>query len=177
MPALQAALALAQVDDVAVLVGEDLDLDVPRPLHVPLQQQGVVAERGPCLPARRGDRRGQLRRRGHQPHALAAASGGRLDQQRVADLIRGVGQVRVGRRLPGLLAVTGQHRHSGGQDRGLGPDLVAHRLDRGGGRADEGQAGRGAGASEGGVLRQEPVARVHRLRARPRARRRAPARC
>jgi hypothetical protein len=42
--ALQAALALAEVHDVAVVVGEDLHLDVPRRQHEPLEEEGVVAE-------------------------------------------------------------------------------------------------------------------------------------
>ena len=44
VPALQRALALAQVDDVAVVVGQDLDLDVPRRVDQPFQEEGVVAE-------------------------------------------------------------------------------------------------------------------------------------
>ena len=55
VPALQAALALAEVDDVAVAVGEHLHLDVPGPQHKPLQEQRVVAER-------RGGTRGGPRR-------------------------------------------------------------------------------------------------------------------
>ena len=45
MPALDRALALEQVDDVAVRVGEDLDLDVPRPLDQPFDVERAVAER------------------------------------------------------------------------------------------------------------------------------------
>ena len=44
VPALQAALALAEVDHVAVRVAEHLHLDVPGVPDVPLDQQGVVAE-------------------------------------------------------------------------------------------------------------------------------------
>ena len=42
--ALDRALALPEVDHVAVGVGEHLDLDVPRLLHVALQEDGGVAE-------------------------------------------------------------------------------------------------------------------------------------
>ena len=45
MPALDRALALAQVDGVAVLVADDLDLDVPRPANVALEVDSRVAER------------------------------------------------------------------------------------------------------------------------------------
>ena len=47
------ALALAEVDDVAVLVGDDLDLDVARLLDVPLDVDVAVAEaRRPPRPTR-----------------------------------------------------------------------------------------------------------------------------
>ena len=45
MAALDAALALAEVDERAVRVAQDLDLDVARPRDVPLEQHPVVAER------------------------------------------------------------------------------------------------------------------------------------
>ena len=66
-------------------VGEDLDLDVPRAVDEPLDQQGVVAEGGRASrrAACQGDR--QLVGRADQPHALAAAAGRRLDQHREAD--------------------------------------------------------------------------------------------
>ena len=86
VPALQRALALAEVDDGAVRVGEHLHLDVPRALDEPLQQQRVVAERGGRHAAGRRERLGQLRRRAHDLHPLAAAARGRLDEQREARL-------------------------------------------------------------------------------------------
>ncbi len=42
-------------------------------------------------------------------------------------------------------------------------DLVAHHLDRFGGRPDPRHAGGGDGAGEVGILREEPVARMHAL--------------
>ena len=62
VPALQAALALAEVDDVAVRVGEHLDLDVPGARDEPLEEQRVVAERARRLAAARGQRVRQLGR-------------------------------------------------------------------------------------------------------------------
>ena len=44
--ALQRAVALAEMDDVAVAVGEHLDFDVARLLEIFLDVDGVVAERG-----------------------------------------------------------------------------------------------------------------------------------
>ena len=83
--ALQRAVALAQMHDVAVLVGEDLHLDVPRPREVLLQVELAVAERRLRLGARHRHRRRQLRRGVHHLHAAAAAAGRRLDQHRIAD--------------------------------------------------------------------------------------------
>ena len=54
--ALDRAVALAERDDVAVRVGEDLDLDVARPLEIALAEDRVVAERRACLAPRRGER-------------------------------------------------------------------------------------------------------------------------
>ena len=59
VPALDRAVALEQVDDVAVPVGEHLDLDVPRPGQVALDQHAVVAERGAGLALRQRQRLGE----------------------------------------------------------------------------------------------------------------------
>ena len=160
--ALQGALALAQVDHPAVGVGQDLHLDVARGGDVALDEQGVVAEGGRGLAAGGGDRLGGLLGALHHVHALAAAAGRRLDQRGVADRLDpgqqgGVVQPRLG-----------QARHGGHPAPGhrcLGGDLVAHHRDRLGAGADEDQAGGLAGGGEGGVLGEEAVAGVHRVRA------------
>ena len=96
MAPLQRAVALEQMDRLAVPVGEHLDLDVARHLEVALEQHPVVAEaRGRLAPGvlQRG---GELPLAAHHPHALAAAAGARLDQHGPADR-RGV----PGERSPG----------------------------------------------------------------------------
>ena len=45
MPPLHRAIALVQVQQVAVLVAEDLHFDVPRARQILLQKDGVIAER------------------------------------------------------------------------------------------------------------------------------------
>src|SRR5699024_8654148 len=55
----------------------------------------------------------------------------------------------------------GHGGHAAGGDGGAGGDLVAHGLDRRGGRADEHQPGRLAGAGEAGAFGEETVAGVH----------------
>ena len=63
MPALDRALALAEVHDRAVLVAEDLELDVPRRLDVLLDVDVADAEGGLGLTLRRLDGMRQFRRR------------------------------------------------------------------------------------------------------------------
>jgi len=58
MPPLQRAVALAEVDDVAVCVGEDLELDVAGADGLALEQQAGVAERGERFRGRRCERGG-----------------------------------------------------------------------------------------------------------------------
>ena len=83
---LHRAVALAEVDDVAVRVGEDLDLDVARALDGALEQQPRVAERRLRFGRRRSERGVELAPRSStQPHAAAAAAGRGLDHQRIAD--------------------------------------------------------------------------------------------
>ena len=161
--ALHRAVALAEPHAVAVGVGEDLDLDVARPRQVALQVDGPVGEEALPLAAGALERVRELGGRQRHAEALAAAPGRGLHGHRVADLLRdrpGGGDVR---------HRVGHPRHDrhprGGHQRpraGLG----AHGVDglrRGPDPDDAGLAERGR---EGGVLGQEAVAGVDRLRAR-----------
>ena len=80
MAALNRALALAEMHDGAVIVGEDLHFDVTRALDVALQEQPVVAEGATRFARRRFEGGLQLPRVTHHPHALAAPAGRGLDQ-------------------------------------------------------------------------------------------------
>ncbi len=158
--ALQGALALAQVHGGAVGVREDLHLDVARGRDEALEQQGVVAEGRAGRSAGRGQRRGQLVGGVHRHHALAAAAGGGLDEQREADTLRLGGERRV---VEGGVGDAGHHGHVVGGHGLLGPDLVRHRVQGGHGRADEHDPGGLEGAGEVRVLGEEAVAGVHGL--------------
>ena len=81
MAALDAALALAQVQRVAVAVGQQLDLDVARPLQVLLDVHGPVARTPPraSLPAASRAALDLVLRRG-DAHPLAAAAPRRLER-------------------------------------------------------------------------------------------------
>ena len=83
--ALHRAVALPEVDHVAVLVGQHLHLDVPRVLDVFLQVDVGVAEGGLGLGLGllQGRLQGQVVH-GHA-HAAAAAAGRGLDQHRKAE--------------------------------------------------------------------------------------------
>jgi len=82
---LDRAFALPEVDDRAVRVGEELDLDVPRPLDEPLEEQPVVPECRIGLAPRRSQRVSQVVVGAHDAHASTTPSGARLDENGIAD--------------------------------------------------------------------------------------------
>ena len=138
---------------------------MPRDLYAALQVDRRFAERRLRLGARRPHRARQPVRPVDQPHALAPAAGHRLDEQRVADAVRRAGDLVRGQ-LVGQRAVRPRHdRHAGLPRRLPRRGLAPHQRDDVGRRPDEPQARGAAGAREVRVLRQEPVAGVHRIRA------------
>src|SRR5690606_26104514 len=156
--ALHGAVALAEVNHVAVVVREDLDLDVARTLEVLLEVDGAVAEGRLRLPARERPGVAQRRLGMHDAHAAPTAAARGLDDHRVADVAR----------LPyHLVHVLAQRalrpRHAGHarllHDVARG-DLAAHEADGLGARADEDEAALLHALGEVGVLREEAVARV-----------------
>ena len=154
--ALDRALALPQVDAVAVAVGDELDLDVARLLDVFLDEHAIVGERGLGLVGRRAETLARLVVVVGDAHALAAAAGRRLDHHRIADL---AGDLH---RLLGIRDGVQVARH--GADAGLQRellrfDLVAHGVDGERIGADEGDAGLGQRLLEFLLLREEAVAR------------------
>ena len=155
--ALDGAIALVEVDDVAVLVAEDLHLDVLGALDVALQENGRVAEGVLRLGAGFREEAGELGGFFDHAHAAPAAAEGCLDDEREADFVRdGQRDIRIGDRLLG--AGQGGDVELVGERAGGG--LVAHvfqKLRRG---PDENDALTRAGAGEVGVFREETVARV-----------------
>ena len=158
--ALDRAFALAEIDDVAVLVAEHLDFDVARIDDEFLDEHAVVAERGLRLRLRAREALRDLALRLGDAHALAAAAGRGLDHHRIADLVGDLHRV--------LLVVDHAEMARHGRDLGgggglLGFDLVAHRGDGVGVRPDEHDAGRFQRARKRLALGEEAVARMHRL--------------
>ena len=88
--ALNRAVALAEMDHVAVRVREHLHLHMPRILEIALDVDPAVGEVLLALPPGGFERALGLVRRLDQLHPLAATAGRRLDDQRVADLARRV---------------------------------------------------------------------------------------
>ncbi len=149
VPSLHRAVALEQVDAMALRVAEHLDLDVARPRDVALDQHRVVAEAVDRLALARGERGVEFRRRIHHPHAL-----GKADALGLVPEQRGI--------LVGAV-VTRHQRHAGFFHELLGRRLQPHGLDRRRRRADEDQARIGAGLGEIVVLAEEAVARMDRF--------------
>ena len=160
--ALHRTIAFAQVDDVAVHVAEDLNLDVPRPHDITLNQHVGIAEAGLRFTLAAGQRSFEVLRLIDAPHALATAARAGLDQHRVADA-RGLIGKEGG--LVVVAVIAGHQPHTGFFHQRLGCALAAHGRDGAGRRADEDQPCRRAGVGEFLVLAEETVAGVNGLRA------------
>jgi hypothetical protein len=161
--ALRRAVSLPKVDALPGRVEEHLHLDVAHAFEIPLEDQPVVAE-GPMRLAACG-RHGleQRARLADHAHALAAAPGTGLDEQRIADAL-GLG----GQRRAVLLrtVIAGDGRDTVGRRAPAGLGLVAHRGDRLGRRPDPSEAGGRHVAREVRILCEEPVAGMDRVGAR-----------
>src|SRR3989441_5074621 len=145
------------MDDVAVLVRDDLDLDVARPLHVALDVHVSIAEGGERL--RRGGavHLRELLLLPDDLHPAPAASRGRLEDHRKADLLREPSQVAL---VLHHAFATRQLREPAFLHRFLGADLVAHHPDHLRAWADPAQAGVLDHLREFGVFAEEAVAGV-----------------
>ena len=88
MPPLHRAIALEKVHGVAVRVGEDLDFDVSRRCQIFFDQHAIIAERPPSFALRRRKCGAETARVVGDLHSFAPAASGRLDQHRIADLLR-----------------------------------------------------------------------------------------
>ena len=141
-------------------IGQDLNLDVARAIDELLEIDARVLERGRGLVASRLQCACEVGLVAAHPHALAAPSRGRLDQDGEADRTgkaQGLGVAGDGPLGPGHAG----HLGRGGDLLGLG--LQAHLADRLMGRPDELEVAAPADLGELGVLAQEAVAGVNRL--------------
>ncbi len=158
--ALNGAFALAQVNDVAVLVAQHLDLDVARIEDEFLDEDARIAE-GRLRLVRRGlDGLGEILCLLDEAHAFAAAAGRGLDHDGKADFL---GDALCLRRIGDLAQEPRHRRDIRGAGELLRLDLVAHGGDRARMGADEGDAGIAQRLRKASVLGEEAVARMHGL--------------
>ena len=143
-------------------IGEHLDLDVSRPLHVALDEDPAIAEARDRLVRRPPEPLPDFALVGRDPHPLAAAAGRGLEHHGVADVARhGHRLLRIGEGP--VHARDGADAGFGSEPAGL--DLVAHGPDCGRRRSDEGDSRPREGGHELRVLGEEAETRVHRVRA------------
>ena len=157
MAALQRAIALAKVDRMALTVAKHLHFDMARIVEKFFKIDGIVAEGRLGLAARHAERRGEFVSRTRDFHAAAAASGRRLDDDRIADLL-GDPQRFVGVNRPV------RARHAGNTEflcGALGLDLVAHQPDVLSARANEFDLVLGENFGESRIFGKKAIARMH----------------
>ena len=133
--ALNAAFAFVEIQDRAVLIAQDLDLDMARVFDELLDEDAVVAEGVETLALGRLEAFLHIGVVPREAHPLAAAACAGLHHHRVADVVRPF------ERILGRIDRIGRTGH-GVDARILGKafrfNLVAHRGDGTGRRADEG---------------------------------------
>ena len=162
---LERAVALAEGNDPAGQVAQQLDLDVAGRQDLALEVDRPVAERRRRFSGTGKQRRRQVARPLDPTHPAAPAPGRRLDKERVAhpvgsrddrgDLVGAVDRRRFERPR--------DDRHVGCGRGPPGGELVAQRRDGAMVRPDEGHPGGGDGLGERRPFGEEPVARMDRL--------------
>ena len=160
---LDGAVPLPQLDDIALPIGHDLELDVAGVDDELFQVHLVAAKAGDGLAACLLEQRDELVGLVDPAHAPSAAAGGGLDEHGIA---HGVGQ---GLGLLGGVhrsVRAGHHRHPGLLHQLTGGGLVAHVADDVPGGADEGDARLSTGVGKVGVLRQKAIPGVEGVTAR-----------
>ena len=148
---LDRAVTLAQRDDVPMRVGQELHLDVARPLEVALAVERAVAEGAHCLALGRRERVVELGSGADDAHPSTTATRCSLDEQRKADLLR---------------RSVGEYRDARLARNPLRGELVAAESKRLGRRADPREASGLDRLREARVLREEAVTGMHGVGAR-----------
>ena len=162
VPALDGAVPVSQVDDVALAVRQDLKFNVPGFQHQLFQIHFIVSEAGVGLRFGGGVSVGQVFSAVAAADTPAAASGAGLQQNGIAHRLRHGQSVLHGEyRAIGA----GGHRHPGGAHQVPGGGFGAGLPDGVPGGTDEGDAVFRAGVGKFRVFRQEPVAGVQTVAA------------
>src|SRR5208282_4771010 len=85
VPALQRAVAFAEMNDATPAVADQLHLDMPRAVEKAFEINRIIAERRARLRLCQGQHPGEFDSVAGRPDAAPAATGGRLQQHRIAD--------------------------------------------------------------------------------------------
>ena len=162
MPPLDRAIALPQVNDRSVRVGEDLHFDVPCPRDVLLQKHGTVTEGPLSLRAGLFQPLGKLLRAMHDTHSAPATAKGGLHDERISNCFcRPLCLLRVVRRQTGA----GNDRHARLLRDLARLGLVPQPVQQFRRRSYERDARLSAGPGEVAVLGEETVPRMNRVNA------------
>ena len=162
MAALHGAVALKQVDHVALRVAKDLNLDVAGAQYVFLDQHRIIAKAVDGLALAAGKRCGKVFAFFHEAHALAATACAGLDEHGVANAV-GFALQQLGVLVAAVVA--GHQRHTGFFHELLGFGLQPHGADGAGGWPNKGQPCLRAGIGKVFVFAQKTIAGVNGLRA------------
>ena len=124
--ALDRAFALAEVQKIAMVIAEHLELDVAGVLEILLDVDVADAERRLRLALGGAKCVRHVGRCPDDAHPAAAPAGHGLDDDRVADVSGGLERLLF---VLGRTVAAGKHRHARLLHRASGPRLVAHQLD------------------------------------------------
>src|SRR5947209_20383582 len=103
MPALDRAIALEEIDAIAMAVGKDLDFHMARVFEMFLDQHTVVAERRRRLALGTGELGREFVWPCRAFHAFATATGRGFDQHGIADAL-GFAREKIGRLIFAVIA-------------------------------------------------------------------------
>ena len=156
--ALHRAFALAQMDDIAVLVAQHLNFNVARIDDEFLNEHPVIPEGGCRLGFGPFKPFLHFISRPCDAHALAAAASGCLDHHGIADLTRDYH--RMGS-ISNFTQIPRNRGHTGSCCRFFGFDLIAHSGDGMTIGADKGDAGISQSNGEGFTLAQKAITWMH----------------
>ena len=148
---LQRAVALTELDHVALGVPEDLEFDVPRGGDQLFQIEGIITERrGRLRPCFLKGALDLIRGKG-SPHPAAASARGGLDEHRITDPRR---NLRCLRRVPDQAVGSRNHRNPAALHQRPGTLLVPHLADHLRGWPDERNPGIPAHLGEIRIFRE-----------------------
>jgi len=160
--ALHRAVAFAQVNGIAVGIGQHLKFDVARILQKLFHVHHGIVECSLRLAARHGH---GIEQRGfgvHHAHAASTATAGSLDDHGIADSARDLDDL--GRIFRQRAIHAGHAGHASLFHGEFGGDLVTHHADGFGTRSDEHEAALFHALGEIGILRQEAITGMDGLR-------------